>query len=107
MYVFVCMLFDERLWNASCCHFVLSKALHYQGGNPTCIINIFVCFHTDDVVFLCYLKFYYFSNMSLVVRKPVFRFLTRSDTNWVVQPLKMSRGIKNSDLGSRGIVLSV
>ena len=27
MHVFLCMLFDERLWNVSCCHFVLSKAL--------------------------------------------------------------------------------
>ena len=32
--------------------------------------------------------------MSLVARKPVFGFPTRSDTNRAVQPLKMARGSK-------------
>ena len=32
--------------------------------------------------------------VSLVVRKPVFWVSTRSDTNWAVQPLKMSRDMK-------------
>ena len=32
--------------------------------------------------------------MSLVLRKPVFRFMTRSDTNRAVQPQKMARGLK-------------
>ena len=33
------------------------------------------------------------TNMSLVVRKPVFRFPTRSDTNRAVQQHKMARGL--------------
>ena len=33
-------------------------------------------------------------NMSLVLRKPVFGFPTRSDTNRAVQPQKMARGLK-------------
>ena len=32
--------------------------------------------------------------MSLVLRKPVFGFPTRSDTNQAVQPQKMARGLK-------------
>ena len=35
-----------------------------------------------------------YRTMSLVVRKPVFRVLTRSDTNQAVQPHKMARGWK-------------
>ena len=34
-------------------------------------------------------------------------FLIRSHTNWAVQLLKMVRGLKFQDLGSRGIVLSM
>ena len=34
------------------------------------------------------------TNMSLVVRKPVFGFPTRSHTNQAVQPQKMARGLK-------------
>ena len=33
-------------------------------------------------------------HMSRVMRKPVFGFPTRSDTNQVVQPHKMDRGLK-------------
>ena len=33
-------------------------------------------------------------HLSLVVRKPVFRFPTRSDTNQAVQSQKMARGLK-------------
>ena len=36
----------------------------------------------------------YSSDMSLVVRKPVFGFLTWSDTNWAVQPQKIARDLK-------------
>ena len=32
--------------------------------------------------------------MSLLMRKPVFGFPTRSDTNWSVQQQKMARGLK-------------
>ena len=34
------------------------------------------------------------SYMSLVARRPVFRVLTRSDTNRSVQPHKMAKGLK-------------
>ena len=40
----------------------------------------------DQRLCLCYI--------SLVVRKPVFGVLTRSDTNQAVQLLKMARGLK-------------
>ena len=44
---------------------------------------------------------------SLVVRKLVFGVSwARSDTNRAVQPQKMARGLKFSDLERRGIVLS-
>ena len=33
-------------------------------------------------------------HMSLVVRKQVLGFPTRSDTNWAVQPQKMARDLK-------------
>ena len=45
--------------------------------------------------------------MSRVMRKPTFWFLTRSDTNQAVQLQKMARGLKISDLESRGIGLSM
>ena len=32
--------------------------------------------------------------LSRIVRKPVFGFPTRSDTNWAVQPQKMVEGLK-------------
>ena len=35
-----------------------------------------------------------YNKMSLVVRKPVFGFPTRSDTNQAVQSQKMARGLK-------------
>ena len=44
------------------------------------------------------------ANMSLVMRKPVFGFSTRPNTNHAVQPQKVARGLKISDLRSRGIV---
>ena len=52
--------------------------------------------------------------MSLVVRKPVFGFPTRSDTNRAVKSQKMTRSltflikeVEILDLESRGIVLSL
>ena len=45
-------------------------------------------------------------NMSLVVKKPVSGFLTRSDSNWAVQLQKMARALKFRKL-RRGIVISV
>ena len=37
---------------------------------------------------------YHMSNMSRITRNLSLRFLTRSDTNWAVQPQKMARGLK-------------
>ena len=45
--------------------------------------------------------------LSRVMRKPTFLFATWSDTNQAVQLQKMARGLKFSDLESRGIVLSM
>ena len=41
------------------------------------------------------------------MRKPAFWFSTWSDTNQAVQQRKMAGGLINSDLGSRGVVLSM
>ena len=41
--------------------------------------------------------------MSLVVRKPVFGFLTRSGTNQAVQAQKMARGLKFRIKGVEGL----
>ena len=40
------------------------------------------------------IKLHLKGHMSLVVRKPVFGFPTRSDTNQALQPQKMARGLK-------------
>ena len=43
-------------------------------------------------------------HMSHVMRKPVFGFPTKSDTNMAVQPPNMVRDLQILDLGSNGIV---
>ena len=45
--------------------------------------------------------------MSSIMRKPVFGFPTRSDTNRAVQALMMVKRLEISNLGRRGILLSM
>ena len=35
-----------------------------------------------------------YNKMSYAMRKPVFGFLTKSDTNWAAQPQEMAKGLK-------------
>ena len=41
--------------------------------------------------------------MGRIIRKPVLGFQTRSNTNQVVQPQKMARGLKFRILGAGGL----
>ena len=51
----------------------------------------------------CLMSLNSISEMSLVVRKPVFGFPTRSDTNKAVQPQKIARGLKFRILKVEGL----
>ena len=55
---------------------------------------------------LCKHTYVIFCNLIRVMRKSVFGVSDLSDTNRAVQPQKMARGSKSSDLESRGIVLA-
>ena len=46
---------------------------------------------------------YHMSNMSRITRNLSLRFLTRSDTNWAVQPQKMARGLKFQTWEEQGL----
>ena len=74
-------------------HVIFSSALGEELNKLTTSVPTLFNLYINVVVF-CINVTCCGNKMSLVVRKPVFGFPTRSDTNRSVQPQKMARGLK-------------